>query len=79
MNAVLEKTVEKINEKRKQEEPTLVTADEAKELERMAQFRLSDAIREGSSVTKQAYTWVNGDALCALSAAAASAKARGYL
>jgi hypothetical protein len=78
MNAVLERTVEKINEKR-DEEVKLVSAEEAKELERMAQFRLSDAIREGASVTDQAYTWERGGALCALSAAAASAKARGYL
>lgn len=48
------------------------------ELESM-QYKLSDAIREGSTVTSQAYTWGNGDTACALSAAALAAKARGYI
>jgi hypothetical protein len=46
-------------------------------LERM-QYRLSDAIREGSAVSDQAYGWGDESTACALSAAYASAKARNY-
>jgi len=49
-------------------------------LERMAQYRLSDAIREGSSVTDQAYAWSDEQGnVCAMSAAIIAAKARGYM
>lgn len=68
MSETLEKTVEKI-----------ISTTEAAELERMAEFRLSDAIREGASVSDQAYTWCDGDKLCAMSAGIASARARKYL
>ena len=40
-------------------------------------FSLADAIREGAGVTDQAYNWFDGDAACALSAAALSLTARG--
>lgn len=50
-----------------------------KDLERMTSYTLADAIREGSSVTTQAYNWGNGETACALTAAAIAAKARGYL
>ena len=50
--------------------------DELNELTRP--FRLSDAIREGSTVSGQAYGWQDGDNACALSAAAISLTARGY-
>lgn len=46
--------------------------------ESVQQFRLSDAIREGSKYTEQAYTWRDGDKVCALGAAALSLEARGY-
>jgi hypothetical protein len=49
------------------------------DLERMLEFRLSDAMREGSSVTEQAFTWGAGTKACALSAAAISMRARGYI
>lgn len=39
-------------------------------------FSLADAIRAGSHVTDQAYTWRDGDNVCALSAAALAVKAR---
>ena len=43
-------------------------------------FTLADAMREGSSVTDQARnTYGYGHQACAMSAAAISAKARGYL
>lgn len=42
-------------------------------------FRLSDAIRAGSKVSKQAYTWTDGENLCALSAAAVFCEAHGML
>ncbi len=42
-------------------------------------YTLADAIREGSSVSKQAYDWGNGETACALTAAVISASARGYV
>jgi hypothetical protein len=57
----------------------IIDATEITELNRM-NFRLSDAIREGSSVTDQEVGgWGDGDTACALSAAVISAKARGYM
>lgn len=47
-------------------------------LERL-NYRLSDAIREGSRVSRQEYGWGNGDTACALHAAVVAAKARGYM
>lgn len=50
------------------------------ELDVLGNYRLSDAIREGSQFTKQTVGW--GDAretACALTAAFTAAKARGYL
>jgi hypothetical protein len=41
-------------------------------------YTLADAIREGSSVTGQAYNWGGSGAACALSAGFIAAKARGY-
>lgn len=71
MNKTLERKVselEKVN-----------AEEEIKSLERM-NFRLSDAIREGSKVSDQAFNWTDeNDNLCALSAAVVSAKARKYL
>lgn len=50
------------------------------ELEVTTGYTLADAIREGSSVTKQAVgSWGTGETACALSAALISAKARGYI
>lgn len=47
------------------------------EIERM-NYRLSDAIREGCSVTNKAEGWLSSDgAVCALSAAVIAATARG--
>jgi hypothetical protein len=43
------------------------------------EYTLADAIREGSSVTDQAYNWGNGENACALSAAVIAGKARGYI
>lgn len=42
-------------------------------------YTLADAIREGSSVSKQAYDWGNGETACALTAAVIAASARGYV
>jgi len=42
-------------------------------------YTLADAIREGSTVTDQAYNWGNGDTACALTAGVIAAKARGYI
>jgi len=43
-------------------------------------YRLSDAIREGATVSDQAYNWTDecGN-LCALSAAVVAARSRNYL
>lgn len=50
------------------------------ELDVLGNFTLADAIREGSSVTEQAYAWGDGAAnACAMTAAVLSAKSRGYM
>lgn len=41
-------------------------------------YTLADAMREGSSVSDQAYGWGSGLNACALSAAAIAGTARGY-
>jgi hypothetical protein len=41
-------------------------------------YTLADAIREGSTVTGQAYSWGQGETACALSAAYLAARARGW-
>lgn len=66
------KTQEKTEELRK-----LITQAEGAEIARM-NYRLSDAIREGSSVTNQANGWGEGENACALHAAVIAADARGY-
>lgn len=77
--SVITDSVEKI-QKKMQEEPTLVTSDQAAELKRSTTFRVSDAIRDGSSVVGQAFgSFADGNTVCALSAAYVSAKARGYV
>lgn len=71
------KVDEKINEK-VDELKGIIDATEISELNRM-NYRLSDAIREGSSVTEQNIgSWGNGENACALSAGVIAAKARGY-
>lgn len=43
-------------------------------------YTLADAIREGSTVSKQEVgNWGDGETACALTAATLAAKARGYL
>lgn len=49
------------------------------ELDVMTGFTLADAIREGSTVSEQAYDWGTGETACALTAGFLSAKARGYV
>ncbi len=72
MSTVIERVAEKIKEQ--SEVPDI------KVLERM-NYRLSDAMREGSSVTEQSVgNWTSeGDKVCALSATVCAAVARGYL
>jgi len=54
-----------------------ISTDELEEMSRP--YRLSDAIREGSLVTTQAYDWGNGENACAMSAAVMAARAHGYM
>ena len=65
--SVIEKKVEELKQ-------TISTT----ELER-GNYRLSDAIREGASVTDKAEGWCVDENVCALSAAVIAAKARGYM
>ena len=65
-----QKTEEKVAELK-----NLISTDEIKRMN----YRLSDAIREGSSVTDQAVGWGNGENACALHSAVIAAQARGYL
>lgn len=68
------KTQEKVDELK-----GIIDATEVKEIARM-NYRLSDAIREGASVTDKATgSWGDGDSACALHAAVIAAEARGYM
>lgn len=49
------------------------------ELNVLSNYTLADAIREGSTVSEQAYSWGDGSTACALSAAVLAARARGYM
>lgn len=48
-------------------------------MEVLTGYTLADAIREGSTVSDQAYAWGNGDTACALTAGVIAAKARGFI
>lgn len=48
------------------------------EMDVLTNYTLADAIREGSTVTDQAYNWGNGMNACALTAGYLAARARGY-
>lgn len=67
------KTDEKVAELR-----GIIDATETAEIKRL-NYRLSDAIREGSTVTEKADGWGDGVQACALHAAVISAKARGFI
>lgn len=68
------KSEEKVDELR-----GILDATEVRELERL-NYRLSDAIREGSSVTSKATgSWGEGETACAMHAAVIAANARGYM
>lgn len=54
-------------------------AEQVENIEKIGSYTIADAIREGSTVTEQAYSWGSGKQACALHAAALAAKARGYL
>lgn len=65
------KTEEKVTELK----DNLISTDEIKRMN----YRLSDAIREGSTVTNQAEGWGDGENACALHSAVIAAKARGFI
>lgn len=67
------KTAEKVDELK-----GIIDATETAEIKRM-NYRLSDAIREGSQVSAQAVGWGDGEKACALHAAVIAAEARGYM
>ena len=67
------KTNEKVDELK-----GILDATETAEIKRM-NYRLSDAIREGSMVSDQAEGWGDGETACAMHAAVIAAKARGYM
>jgi hypothetical protein len=68
------RTTEKVDELK-----GILEATEIADLERSTTYRLSDAIREGSTITEKANGWGEGDSACALHAAVISAAARGYI
>lgn len=51
------------------------------EMEVTTSYTLADAIREGSTVTKQAYTWSTDEeeCVCAMTAAVIAARSRGFM
>jgi len=72
MSDLLERNVEKVVE--------TITADEAKGLERMTQYRLSDLVREGrqAGIEKKVGGWTGAnDSMCFLATAVTVAKAHG--
>ena len=58
---------------------SLISKEEAEDLERQTTFTLADAIREGSLSTTQEYGWGGNSKACALSAAYIAARNRGYI
>lgn len=67
------KTDEKVEELK-----GIFEATEISDIKRM-NYRLSDAIREGASVTEQTNGWGDGEKACALHAAVIAAQARGHM
>lgn len=49
------------------------------EMDVLTSYTLSDAIREGATVTEQAHGWGDGNTACALSGAYIAARARGFI
>lgn len=74
-----EQVIEEIKELIANPIDPIISSEDAKSLERSTQYRLSDAIREGSSCTTQEFNWGSGDTACALSAAGLAAAARGLI
>lgn len=72
MSKTLERVVEETRE-------AIISAAEAKDLARSAEYRFSDAMREGSQVTTQTCGWGNTEQACALSAAGIALRARGII
>ena len=68
MSTVIERNIEKV-----------ISADEAKGLERLTSYRLSDLIREGreAGIDKATGTWTSGDSMCHLATALTVCEARG--
>lgn len=67
MSTVIERNIEKV-----------ISYDEAKGLERMTSYRLSDLVREGREAgIEQCVNWTQGENTCFLSTAVTVAKARG--
>lgn len=79
MSTLIEEKVALLVEKREAEK--MVNEEGVAELKSLTRpYRLSDAIREGSTVSDQAYDWSDDCGnLCALSAAVVAAKSRNYI
>lgn len=78
MSTLTDEKVETLREILTEEMDDTDAGIDAKSLDRL-NFRLSDAIREGASVTTKATGWGNGETACALHGAVISARARGYI
>lgn len=79
MKSVIEKNAELLKTREGLDEDTQKMLGEI-DMKVRTSYTLADAIREGSAVSEQAYTWTTPEgSMCALSAAIASAKSRGYL
>lgn len=79
MKSVIDRNAELLKTREGLDEETQALLGEI-DMKVRTSYTLADAIREGSAVSGQAYTWTQEDgSMCALSAAVASAKARGYL
>lgn len=77
MTTLIDKKAAEITEQREK----MVDAEGIDQLRNLTRpYRLSDAIREGASVSGQAFNWTDAQGnMCALSAAVAAARSRNYL
>src|SRR5690349_7708028 len=79
MKSVIDEKAELLKTRQGLDEETAARLGEI-DMKVRTSYTLADAMREGSAVSEQAYTWTQEDgSMCALSAAVVSARSRGYL
>lgn len=79
METVIDRKAAELRERVGMDEDTKALLSEIDMRVQTEGITLATLIREGSTVSKQAYAWGDGETACALSAAVISARARGLL